>query len=262
MDTRTFDGGLAGTATEPSLGSRVLALPYGGLCYLLGVAGLGWLALTLAGVVAWPGVLDVGSRAGAVLVDLALVSMFGLSHTVMARSGFKTWWTRVIPPWAERSTYVLFAGAMLAMVVVLWQPLPEPVWWVGGGVAAVALWLLCALGWAYMLAATFAIDQFDLFGLRQSYLHAVGRPYEPVPFKRRWMYRYSRHPIMAGVLVGVWATPHMTLGHLVLAAALSGYIAVGLWFEERDLVARFGERYRRYRVEVGALLSLPGRGRR
>lgn len=240
--------------------ARMLALPYAVACYLTGVGGLIWLILSLAELLPWPAIVHVPSRLGAVLLDHSLVGLFGATHSIMARPGFKAWWTRIIPEWAERSAFVLVTGLVLAVLVIAWQPLPAVVWGAKGPMVAV-LWALSALGWAYMLASTMAIDHFDLFGLRQAYCRARGRPYVPVEFQKRWMYRVSRHPLMAGVLLGVWATPHMTLDHLVFALAVSGYIAIGVWYEERDLVARFGDHYRRYRAEVGALFTLPRRGR-
>lgn len=238
--------------------SRALALPYAIVAYVVGVGGLGWLALSLAGVIPWPQLVAVGGEAGAVVADVALILLFGLAHSVMARQGFKKAWTRVVPWWAERSTYVLTTGVILAVVISLWQPLPAVVWSVSGAWATL-IWGLCALGWLYLLLSTWAIDHFDLFGLRQGYLHAMGREYTSIEFKEKWMYRYSRHPIMAGILLGVWATPYMTVGHLVMAIALSIYIAIGVSYEERDLILRFGGTYRRYRERVGALFSLPGR---
>lgn len=237
--------------------SRLIALPYALIAYLVGVGGLAWLALSLAEVLPWPRLAVTGGEATGLVVDIGLVLLFGLSHSVMARQGFKKHWTRVVPWWAERSTFVLTAGVVLGATVSLWQPLPDVVWLVSGAWASL-LWGLCAAGWLYLLLSTWAIDHFDLFGLRQGYLHAAGRKYTSIEFKRKWMYRYSRHPIMAGVLLGVWATPHMTLGHLVMAVALSIYIAIGVAYEERDLLQRFGETYRRYRGEVGALFTLSG----
>jgi protein-S-isoprenylcysteine O-methyltransferase Ste14 len=258
--TDAFPPHVAETRAGASDIARVLALPYAALCYLVGVGGLAWLALSLAEVLRWPALVHMRSLPGAVLLDVALVALFGASHSVMARPGFKAWWTRTVPEWAERSTFVLSTGIMLAGLITLWQPLPSLVWNVANPVAAMALWALSGFGWAYMLASTFAINHFDLFGLRQAYFRAMARPYAPVPFQTRWMYRMSRHPLMAGVLLGVWATPHMTLGHIVLAVTLSTYIVVGVWYEERDLVVRFGDLYRRYRAHVGALFTLPGRG--
>jgi methanethiol S-methyltransferase len=240
--------------------ARVLALPCAVACYLIGFGGLVWLILSLAELLPWPVIVHVPSRLGAVLLDHSLVALFGASHSIMARPGFKAWWTRTVPEWAERSAFVLVTGLVLSVLILAWQPLPGVVWGATGPTVAV-LWALSAVGWAYMLASTMAINHFDLFGLRQAYFRARGRPYLPVEFQKRWMYRVSRHPLMAGVLLGVWATPHMTLDHLVFALAVSGYVAIGVWYEERDLVARFGDHYRRYRVEVGALFTLPRRGR-
>jgi methanethiol S-methyltransferase len=224
---------------------------------VVGVGGLAWLALSLGEVMPWPR-LAATSGARGIAADVGLVLLFGLVHSVMARRSFKKRWTRIVPWWAERSTYVFMAGLLLAVMVLFWQPLPGVVWSVTGSWAAL-LWGLCAAGWLYLLLSTWAIDHFDLFGLRQAYLHAVGRKYTPIEFKQKWMYRYSRHPIMAGILLGVWATPDMTLGHLVMATALSIYIVIGVAFEERDLLEHFGDRYRRYRSRVGPLFSLPGR---
>ncbi|MEJ2186336.1 MAG: hypothetical protein P8Z36_10400 [Gemmatimonadota bacterium] len=239
--------------------SRVMALPYALVAYVVGVGGLAWLGLSLAEVTSWPRLVVVAGDAGGLAVDLGLVLLFGLSHSVMARQGFKKWWTQLVPWWAERSTYVLIAGIVLAVMVSFWQPLPGAAWTVNGPWASL-LWGLCAFGWLYLLLSTWAIDHFDLFGLRQAYLHAVGRKYTPVEFEQKWMYRYSRHPIMAGILLGVWATPRMTTGHLVMAVALSIYIVIGVAYEERDLLLRFGDTYRRYRERVGALFTAPGGG--
>lgn len=246
----------AGRTTEAGALSRLIALPYSLIAYLVGVGGLAWLALSVAEVEPWPHLVATGGEATGLAADVGLVLLFGLSHSVMARQWFKKGWARIVPWWAERSTYVLLAGVVLAVVVSLWQPLAAVVWSVNGAWASL-LWGLCAFGWLYLLLSTWAIDHFDLFGVRQGYLHAVGREYTSVEFKRNWMYRYSRHPIMAGVLLGIWATPHMTLSHLTMAVALSIYIVVGVAYEERDLLRRFGETYRRYRAEVGALFSLP-----
>ncbi len=248
----------ARNAANTSAFSRVVALPYALIAYLVGVGGLAWLALSLADVTPWPQLVVAGGNVEGVVADIGLVLLFGLTHSVMARRSFKKRWTRIVPGWAERSAYVLVAGLVLAIMVSLWQPVPGVVWSIEGPTATL-LWALCALGWFYLLLSTWAIDHFDLFGVRQAYLHAMGRRYAPVGFKQKWMYRYSRHPIMAGILVGVWATPHMTAGHLVMALGLSAYIAIGVAYEERDLLLYFGETYRRYRDRVGALFSFPGR---
>jgi methanethiol S-methyltransferase len=252
----TLGSDVRGTTAGERL-SRVMALPYALAAYVVGVGGLAWLALSLGEVTPWPRLVATNGPGG-LWADLGLVLLFGLAHSVMARRSFKKRWTRIVPWWAERSTYVLTAGLLLAVMVSFWQPLPGVVWSVSGPWATL-LWGLCALGWLYLLLSTWAIDHFDLFGLRQGYLHAVGRKYAPIEFKQKWMYRYSRHPIMAGVLLGVWATPHMTPGHLVMAVAFSIYIVIGVSFEERDLLEHFGDTYRRYRDRVGALFSLPGR---
>ncbi|WP_370590898.1 isoprenylcysteine carboxylmethyltransferase family protein [Thiohalobacter sp. COW1] len=160
----------------------------------------------------------------------------------------------VAGPSASCSTYVLAAALTLGLVIWLWQPLDRMIWTVADPLARAAMWGLFAFGWLYLVAATYVTDHYDLFGLRQAWLHLRGRQYRPVPFVRKWMYRYSRHPMMLGILIGIWATPEMSAGHLALALGLTGYIALGVMLEERELAGHFGEPYRRYRREVGALL--------
>ena len=219
------------------------------------MAAIAWLVASLAGLLplgAAP--LQLDSSAGALGLNATLVLLFGLQHSLMARRRFKEWWTRLIPPAAERSTYVLAAALALGLALWLWQPLDLMIWRVSDPAARVALWGLFAFGWLYLVAATYVTDHYDLFGLRQAWLHLRGRQYTPVPFVRKWMYRYSRHPMMLGILIGIWATPEMSAGHLALALGLSVYIAIGVMLEERELSGHFGEPYRRYRREVGALL--------
>jgi protein-S-isoprenylcysteine O-methyltransferase Ste14 len=219
------------------------------------MAAIAWLVACLAGL------LPLGSSpwqtvspALAMLINFGLLVLFGLQHSVMARRGFKQWWTRLIPHAAERSTYVISSGIGLALLLWLWQPVPGQVWSESNPDTVYALWTLFALGWLYLVAATFVTNHFDLFGLRQGWLFLRGKPYSPVPFTRNWMYRYSRHPMMAGILVGMWATPHMTITHLSLAIGFTLYIAIGVSFEERELIAHFGDKYQHYRKQVGVLL--------
>jgi len=183
----------------------------------------------------------------AVVVDAALLGLFAVQHSVMARPWFKRWWTRFVPVSIERSTFVLAASLVLALVLWQWRPLPATVWSVDAEWASVLLWVLYGLGWVLVLVSTFAIDHFDLFGLRQATAHARGRRYEGPGFRQPLLYRMVRHPIMAGFLILFWATPEMSAGRLLFAALGTGYILVAVRFEEHDLRAHFGETYEEYR---------------
>jgi protein-S-isoprenylcysteine O-methyltransferase Ste14 len=205
-----------------------------------------------------PKTVDSGaatSVAEAVLVNLVLLTIFALQHSVMARRSFKRWWTRIVSPAVERSTYVLAATLALALLLWQWRPIPEPVIWrVENPLAIQALWAVFWLGWAVLLLATFLINHFELFGLRQVFSRLIGREIPEAEFRTPFIYRYVRHPIYLGFLLGFWAAPVMSAGHLLFAIGATGYILVGIWFEERDLIAQFGEQYRRYRDQVGMLI--------
>ena len=245
----------AGTATRSGLIPRLVIFAYSLAAYATGMTAILWLIACAAGLCPFgTGPLRTSSSAAAIAADVALIVLFGVQHSVMARQRFKDWWTRIVPPPAERSTFVLAAGLMLGLVLWLWQPMDAVIWSVSDPAGVYALWALFGFGWLYLVASTFVTNHFDLFGLRQAWLHLRERPYTPVPFTRNWMYRYSRHPMMAGILVGLWATPEMRADHFALAVAMSAYIAVGVAFEERELSGHFGQKYRAYRREVGALL--------
>lgn len=234
------------------------------ICFLYGVASYAACLAALLYLVAFTGDLPVpltvdrGPAAPwhtALTVDLLLLALFGLQHSVMARRSFKRWWTRWIPPAAERSTYVVATSLVLAVLFLQWRPIAEPVAWQAQSPLLVqALTGLFWLGWAILLLSSFLINHFELFGLQQVYARLSGRPAAAMQFRTPWLYRYVRHPLYLGLLLGLWCTPRMTAGHLLFALGSTTYILVGVWFEERDLVATFGERYRRYVEEVGMLL--------
>jgi protein-S-isoprenylcysteine O-methyltransferase Ste14 len=226
---------------------------YGVFCYLIGVGGLVCIILALATLLPY-GFLESGPTGMPVVWNLGLVALWGAIHTIMARDRFKGMITRMIPEAAERPTYVLVAGITSILLVGLWQEVSGVVWSVSNSTGATALWALFAFGWSYTLVSTFAINHFDLFGLRQVYLHFTQKPRPPLAFVKRAMYRFSRHPIQTGVLIGVWATPEMTVTQLLLSAGFTGYVFVGLWYEEKDLVRDIGAPYEQYRKEAGKLL--------
>jgi protein-S-isoprenylcysteine O-methyltransferase Ste14 len=207
-----------------------------------------------------PKSIDSGATArlpAALLVDTVLVLLFAVPHSVMARPAFKRWWTKVVPPPVERSTYVLVSSLLLGLLFWQWRPIPAVVWDVGHPAGRWLLYAVFWAGWALALVSTFLIDHFDLFGLRQVYLYASGREYTPPAFRTPGLYRYVRHPLMTGFLLAFWATPTMTVGHLLFAVATTGYIVIALQLEERDLVRFHGEPYRAYRKRVGMLFPLP-----
>jgi methanethiol S-methyltransferase len=236
---------------------EVIAFLYGILAYACGVGAL-FYAIGFIGGVFVPKAIDGGAVvpiAEALVVNLALLGVFAVQHSVMARRGFKRWWTQVVPEMVERSTYVLAAGLALALLLWQWRPISEPiVWQVDNPLGVQMLRALFWLGWALLLLSTFLINHFELFGLRQVFSYLIGRKIPEAEFRTPFLYRYVRHPIYLGIVLGVWSAPVMSAGHLLFAAGATGYILVGIWFEERDLVAQFGEQYRRYRSQVGMLL--------
>ncbi len=197
---------------------------------------------------------QAGGLAATLLVDTLLLAIFAVQHSVMARPAFKRAWTRVVPEAAERSTYVLFASAALALLLWQWRPAPQVVWSVGDPLAAGALRVISWSGWALLLASTFLISHFHLFGLRQGFTRILKLKAPDEAFVTPLFYRWIRHPLYLGFILAFWAAPTMSLGHLYFAAATTGYILIGIWFEERDLIAQFGERYLRYRQSAGMLL--------
>jgi protein-S-isoprenylcysteine O-methyltransferase Ste14 len=203
--------------------------------------------------------IDHGARhpaAAAVAVDLALLLLFAVQHTAMARAGFKAWLTRRVPHGLERSTYVLASSAVLALVLAARQPIGGSVWDLHG-VAAGAAWTAFAIGWTIAISSTFMIDHLDFLGLRAAHRHARGLARVAPPFRERWLFALVRHPLMLGLLIAFWSTPHLTGGHLLFAAASSGYIAVGIRFEERDLHRELGDVYADYAERVPALVPRP-----
>jgi protein-S-isoprenylcysteine O-methyltransferase Ste14/ubiquinone/menaquinone biosynthesis C-methylase UbiE len=238
------------------LWQRLLGVAYAGLCYLIFLGTFHYAIGFLSGF-AVPKSVDSephGPLAEALAMDLLLLGLFAVQHSVMARPGFKRWWTRVLPPAVERSTYVLVSSLLLALLFWQWRSLPGLVWEIDQPALRTALWGLCAGGWVVVLISTLLIDHFDLFGLRQAYLYARCEPYMPPPFRTLLLYRIVRHPIMLGFLVAFWATPTMTWGHLLFSVMTTAYIIIGVHLEERDLRAAHPGSYADYKRRVPMLV--------
>jgi len=200
--------------------------------------------------------VDVGTQgpvATAVIIDVALIALFGVQHSVMARQGFKRWWTKVVPWAAERSVYVLMASAALILLMALWRPIDAVVWSVTAPMASNLIQAVFWAGWATVLLSTFLINHFELFGLQQAWLNMLGRQAEPHKFHQPLLYKWVRHPLYLGFFLAFWATPQMTAGHLLLAIGVSVYMLIAIRYEERDLVDYFGKDYEDYRERVGML---------
>jgi methanethiol S-methyltransferase len=187
-------------------------------------------------------------------IDAGLLAVFALQHSIMARKWFKERWTQIVPWAIERATYVLFASLALLLLFWQWRPIGVDVWTVNDPYARIAVWTLCAVGWATVLAMTFYINHFDLFGLRQTWLPLLGRPYVPVTFVTPFPYRVVRHPLYLGFLTAFWAAPHMTVAHLLFAGLTTVYVVIAIQFEERDLVHEHGGSYQTYRQRVPMLI--------
>jgi protein-S-isoprenylcysteine O-methyltransferase Ste14 len=200
-----------------------------------------------------------GSLAEAVLVNLGLLMLFTVQHSVMARPAFKRACKRVIPEPIERSTYVLASSLALILLFWQWRPMGGIVWQVDAPLGRLLAYALCAAGWATVLGSTLLINHFDLFGLRQTWLYLRGQPYTPIAFRTPGLYRWVRHPLYVGWLLAFWATPTMSAAHLVFALATTGYILAAIQLEERDLIAVHGDEYRRYRRRVPMLIPWPAR---
>jgi protein-S-isoprenylcysteine O-methyltransferase Ste14 len=243
---------------------RVAALIYGLASYLVFFLSTIY-AMAFVGNYLVPKSIDVGSESGlaqAILINAALLGVFAVQHSVMARPAFKRWWTSIVPASCERSTYVLISSLLLILIFWQWRPIVATVWLVEGWPAAM-LTAISWIGWLTALTSTYMIDHFELFGLRQVFDALRGAAARVHPFKTPLLYRLVRHPLMLGFLLAFWATPHMTAGHLLFAVMTTGYILVGVRLEERDLVAHFGESYEQYRRRVPMVMPrfLGGRSR-
>jgi len=242
--------------SDPSALSRGAILIYGVVTYVFFLAVFTYTIGFVGGFIV-PKHIENGvptETLTAILVDVVLLALFAIQHSVMARPAFKRWWTRIVPPAAERSTFVLFASALLALIVWQWRPLPGVVWQVTNPIGVAALHGLYFLGWGIVLYATFLIDHFELFGVRQVVSNAFGRTAEPAQFTERSLYRVVRHPLMLGFLIAFWSAPVMSPGRLLFAGVITAWVLLAIRIEESTLVAMHGEQYEGYRRRVPALL--------
>jgi protein-S-isoprenylcysteine O-methyltransferase Ste14 len=242
---------------------RLTFAAYGVVSYVI-FLGTFLYAIGFIGNLGTPTALDApptGPVALALAIDTALLLLFAAQHSIMARPWFKERWTRVVPKPIERSTYVLFSSLALILLFWQWRPIGGDVWAVTDPTGRAVLRTLFAFGWTLVLVATFLINHFDLFGLRQVWLYLIGRPYTPLPFATPGPYRLVRHPLYVGWFFAFWMTPTMTVAHLVFALATSSYILLAIRFEERDLVTFHGREYEQYRRRVPMLIPFTRRAR-
>jgi len=242
---------------------RGFALAYGLICYVIFFLTFLY-AIGFVGDFGVPRTIDSGPSASlvpALVIDAVLLGVFAVQHSLMARPAFKAWWTKIVPPPIERSTYVLFASLALMLLFWQWRALPQAVWTIGSPAIATLVVIAFWVGWATVLLSTFLINHFDLFGLRQVWAYRRAQQIPPPEFRTPLFYKVVRHPLYLGFIIAFWAAPTMSQGHLFFALATTAYILIAIQLEEHDMVAVFGERYLAYRKQVSMLIPLPRPGR-
>ena len=236
--------------------ARISAFIYGVVCYVIFFSTFLY-TVGFVGNLIVPRSIDSAANTtltNALVINFSLLGIFGLQHSLMARQWFKNWWTQIVPKPVERSTYVLFSSLCLIALFYFWQPMGIEVWNVENSWFRIVLYSLFAFGWLLVLVSTFSINHFDLFGLRQVYLYLIGREYTQLQFKVPNLYKLVRHPLYVGWFLAFWATPTMTLAHLVFALGTTAYIVVAIQFEERDLLEAYGQAYADYQDRVPMLI--------
>ena len=250
----------ASAQTRPFSFAGLLAFLFGLAAYAFFFATFLYMIAFIADLPGLPKTIDSGPVSPApvaIAINLALLALFAVQHSVMARPAFKRAWTLIVPKPIERSTYVLAATLAVVLLIWQWRPLPDTVWNITDPLAASIQWTLFAAGWATLLLATFLINHFELFGLQQSFGAMIGRKFQPQIFRTPFLYKFVRHPLYLGFVMAFFAAVHMTQGRMLFALASTAYILVGIFFEERDMVAQFGDTYRRYQKRVPMLLPVP-----
>jgi protein-S-isoprenylcysteine O-methyltransferase Ste14 len=236
--------------------TRFIAFLYGLVAYFVFFGTILYAIGFVTGLVV-PKTIDAGTvvpLTEAIVVNMLLMSLFAIQHSVMARPQFKAWWTQYVPKSVERSTYVLLASLALVLLFWQWRPIPTVIWQIADPTLAIAVLGLSLFGWVLVFTSTFLINHFELFGLHQVTNNLTGRPMPQVRFRTPMLYNFVRHPIYLGFIIAFWAAPTMTAGHLLFAAVTTAYIFVGIFLEEHDLIEMFGDEYRRYRERVSMLV--------
>jgi protein-S-isoprenylcysteine O-methyltransferase Ste14 len=243
---------------------RTLAFLYGVISYLVFLLTFLY-AIAFVGNFPVPRSIDTAPPAlttmRAIIMDLILLTLFALQHSIMARPAFKRWWTKFVPRAIERSTFVLFSSLALILLFWQWRSMADPIWTVNNVIGRYALWTLFFVGWGVVLLSTYLINHFDLFGLKQVNDYRRGLEYKEPGFVQPFLYKFVRHPIMLGFIIAFWATPQMSVGHLLFAAVTTAYILVAIQIEERDIVNVHGEVYEDYRRQVSMIVPIPKKKR-
>jgi len=238
---------------------RVISFIYGLLCWFGFLAAFLYL-IGFLGDFMVPKTVNSGAQGPAmqaILINIFLIALFGIHHSITARPSFKKMLTQYLPKHLERSTYVLFSNILIFIIYWQWRPITTVIWEINSYGGQIIMWALFAFGWATVVISSFLINHFDLFGVRQVYFHLKGKEYEPVHLKVKFFYKFIRNPIMLGWFMGFWCTPHMTVGHLVFAGGMTVYGFIGMFFEERNLLEFLGEDYKQYRTKTPMILPFP-----